>query len=251
MRNPCVAHRGWSSLAPENTLAALKLAAEAADVGWAEVDVQLSADHVPVLVHDRKLRRTANGGGAEPGQLTAAQMGKLDAGGWFSAKYRGEKLPTLEEALRETGDRLRFNIELKHHGTTRPLEEKVIETIHRAGMADRCVLTSFSRSSLRRVKELDERLQTGLITDSWSGKLPAELLELGCSLLSIDYRSLNRERLKQLRAHGLRTMAWTLNEFRLIRRYALMDAELMICTDDPSHWRAALRSLPERDDLSG
>ncbi|OXM16914.1 glycerophosphodiester phosphodiesterase [Paenibacillus herberti] len=245
MRNPCVAHRGWSGLAPENTLVALRMAAEAPDIGWAEIDVQLSADNVPILLHDRKLRRTTNGGGVEPRQRTAEQLSRLDAGGWFSSSYRGEKLPTLEEALRETGDRLRFNIELKHYGATRPLEEKVLEIVYRTGMERRSIFTSFSRSVLRRLKELDAAADTGFITDSWSSGLPNELRQLGCSLLSIDHLSLNRDRLKLLRQERIRTMAWTLNDYRQIRRYALMDPELMICTNYPERWRDALRSLPQ------
>ncbi|MGN7456099.1 glycerophosphodiester phosphodiesterase [Paenibacillus pasadenensis] len=245
MRNPCVAHRGWSSLAPENTLSALRLAAEAPDIGWAEIDVQLAGDGTPVLLHDRTLRRTTTGGRREAADLTAEQLGRLDAGSWFSAAYRGEPVPTLAEALREFGGRLRFNIELKRHGGADGLEERVLAAVRDAGMEQRCVLTSFSRGSLLRLRELGGAVPTGLIADSWNGRLPEELRELGCGLLSIDYRALNRERLRRLREAGLRVMAWTIDDYRLIRQHALMDDRLMICTNDPACWREAMRSLPQ------
>ncbi|QJC51573.1 glycerophosphodiester phosphodiesterase [Paenibacillus albicereus] len=247
MRNPCVAHRGWSSLAPENTLAALRLAADAPDIGWAEIDVQLSSDGVPVLLHDRRLRRTAGGSRKEPGDLTAAQLARLDAGSWFSSRYRGEPVPTLAQVLCELGGRLRFNIELKRHGGPDGLEEKVLAAVREAGMEQRCVLTSFSRGALLRLRELGGTVPTGLIADSWSSRLPEELPALGCSLLSIDYRALNRERLRSLRERGLRVMAWTIDDYRIIRQYALMDDRLMICTNDPARWREAMRSLPQPD----
>ncbi|ASS64855.1 MULTISPECIES: glycerophosphodiester phosphodiesterase family protein [unclassified Paenibacillus] len=252
MRNPCVAHRGWSGAAPENTLAAVRLAADADDVEWAEIDVQLSSDGIPVLMHDKRLNRTTNGGRTEAARVAAAKLRSLDAGSWFSPAFKQEGVPLLEEVLRETGDRLKFNIELKRHDRGDGLlEERVAEAVERSGMRERSVLTSFSRESLRHLRSLDTGIKTGLISDSWSASLPAELSALGCSLLSADHSAMNRERIRLLKAAGIRTMVWTLNDFRLIRRYALMDPSVLICTNYPDRWREALRSLPQPLELPG
>lgn len=63
MKNPCVAHRGWSSRAPENTMAAIRLALADPLIEWIEIDVHLSKDHVPMVIHDYTLRRTTDGKG--------------------------------------------------------------------------------------------------------------------------------------------------------------------------------------------
>ena len=94
---PCpIAHRGMCLEAPENTLVAFRMALEAG-FGF-ELDVWMSADGVPMILHDRTLQRTTNGMG-RLGEKTLAELKQLDAGSWFDAKYAGEPLPTLAEAL--------------------------------------------------------------------------------------------------------------------------------------------------------
>src|SRR4029077_14921431 len=99
------------------------LAAEAEDVHWAEIDVQLSSDGIPILIHDKRLNRTTNGGRTEASRMKADQLARLDAGGWFSSAFKGEGVPSLESVLKTTGDRLKFNIELKRYGRTDSLLE--------------------------------------------------------------------------------------------------------------------------------
>lgn len=107
-----IGHRGAAALAPENTLAALR-AARAAGCVWAEVDVRLTADAVPVLLHDATLERTTSGRG-RLADSTLASLRGLDAGAWFADTHRGEPLPTLEEAMAEAARLgLRLNLELK------------------------------------------------------------------------------------------------------------------------------------------
>lgn len=81
MNHLCVAHRGFSGIAPENTMAAFKLALEQPFVHWVELDVQLSKDGVPVVIHDFTLERTTNGTGkVKDSDWKALQQ--LDAGSW-------------------------------------------------------------------------------------------------------------------------------------------------------------------------
>jgi glycerophosphoryl diester phosphodiesterase len=92
-----IGHRGNSSEAPENTLAAIN-EAFGVGAGMVEVDIHLSRDGVPVVVHDESVDRTTNGKGLVA-QLTLAELKTLDAGFWKSPKYAGEKIPTLGEVL--------------------------------------------------------------------------------------------------------------------------------------------------------
>src|SRR5690606_11057742 len=90
-------HRGDRSAAPENTLPALQSALDGSMV-YVETDIRLSADGVPVLIHDARADRTTNGSG-KVSELTLAQLQQLDAGSWFTKSYTGLRIPTLESFL--------------------------------------------------------------------------------------------------------------------------------------------------------
>lgn len=243
MRNPCVAHRGWSGRAPENTMAAFRMALDAPDVVWIELDVQLSKDAVPVVIHDYKLRRTTNGRG-EVRDWTAAELASLDAGGWFSTKFQDEPIPMLDQVLRESAGHAKLNIELKTDGVRYPrIEEKVLERVYEHGMLQDVVLTSFHLGTLQRLRRLSDKVRVGLILDGWRNSLIHELRELKSDFLSIGYSRLNPARIALLNDAGIQTMAWTVNEKRIIRKVAELDPNLLICTNYPDRWREASSSF--------
>src|SRR5687767_13229007 len=119
-----IAHRGFSSQAPENTLAAFDLALRN---GFAniELDVQLTRDKVPVVLHDAKVERTTNGTG-EVSNFNLADLRRLDAGSWFSPKYKGERIPTLEEVLKRYAGKIHLHLELKSDDSELP---EIVATI--------------------------------------------------------------------------------------------------------------------------
>lgn len=90
------AHRGYSAIAPENTLASIRAGAGIADL--TEWDVRVTADGALVLMHDATVDRTTNGAGAVA-SLTLSQIKALDAGAWFSPAYVGEPVPTMADAI--------------------------------------------------------------------------------------------------------------------------------------------------------
>lgn len=106
-----VAHRGFSALAPENTIAAFDLAIES---GYTDIefDIQLSKDGVPVVFHDFTVNRTTNGKGRVDNH-TFAQLQALDAGSWFGAAFAGQHIPSLQEILLIYRGRANLHIELK------------------------------------------------------------------------------------------------------------------------------------------
>jgi len=107
--NPCCAHRGASGLAPENTMAAMKRALAFPFVEWIELDVQLSKDGVPVVIHDDTVDRTTDRKG-RVADFTAAELQAMDAGSRFSPAFRGEPVPTLEQVLELTAGECRLDI---------------------------------------------------------------------------------------------------------------------------------------------
>lgn len=141
------AHRGFSTAAPENTLAAL-------DAAWrvgatvAEIDVQLTRDGHAVLMHDRTVDRTTNGSGLVKDH-TLAELRALDAGAWFDRRLAGERVPTLDEVLDWSRGRLGLLIELKNYPYREmPLVERVIELVESHRAEEVVVLAGFDHVML-------------------------------------------------------------------------------------------------------
>lgn len=239
MDNPCVAHRGYSSLAPENTIAAFKLAMEQEQVSWIELDVQLSRDGVPVVIHDFRLERTTNGSG-NVRDHTLAELKKLDAGSWKSKKYAGERIPTLTEVLELTKGKVKLNIELKTVGDMYPdLAASVIGKLYGVWKPCDYVITSFEKKALRQVKRIHPEIPTGLIINASPADLARQLEELGCHFLSIGYPYVTKSLIKEMNSKKIRVMAWTIDSSRIMRNIAKIDPDIMLCTNRPELWNKA------------
>ncbi len=158
-----VGHRGAAARAPENTLAALRHGlALGADI--VELDVQLTADGHVVVFHDEQLDRTTDGHGPLSAH-SLAQLKRLDAGSWFSPRFAGEPIPTLEEVLVWAQDAgIPLFIELKYHGRTDPaLDTTVVAALVSHRMLDQVMLISFDHAALQRVKAHHRALSTGAV----------------------------------------------------------------------------------------
>ena len=128
-----------------------------------EVDVQLTKDAVPVLMHDFTLERTTNGTGMVR-DYTFEELQQLDAGSWFDPQFSGEKIPTLEEVLELTKGRVILNIELKKMGLVDDaLEQKVVTLIQKHNMHADVVVILFNHWAVKEVKQLDPQVKVGII----------------------------------------------------------------------------------------
>ncbi|QHW30609.1 glycerophosphodiester phosphodiesterase [Paenibacillus rhizovicinus] len=242
MLNPCVAHRGASGLAPENTMAAFRKAMSFPFVQWIELDVQLSKDGIPVVIHDDALRRTARTSG-RVNDYTAEELGCMDAGSWFDKSFAGEGIPTLEQVLDATIGRCRLNIELKTYGGRYPgMERKVVELLYRKGLQHDSVITSFDREALRQVRALTQEVRTGLIIDALPWTLTEELKRMGASFLSIGYSRVSETLLKDMNQANIEVMAWTVNDEPMMKRLARLGGSLMICTNYPDRFQNVLQA---------
>ncbi|UVI31914.1 glycerophosphodiester phosphodiesterase [Paenibacillus spongiae] len=239
MDHACVAHRGASGLAPENTMAAFNKAMAFPFVQWIELDVQLSKDGVPVVIHDDTLKRTTNGTG-RVADFSAYELKRFDAGSKFGKPFAGEGIPTLEKVLDETIGRCRLNIELKTYGGRYPdLEKRVVDLIHSKGLQYDSVITSFDAEALRRVRQLSGDIRTGLITDASPSMLAAELKRLDASFLSLGYSKVTPVLMAAMRAASIEVMAWTVNDIATMKRIAAIDPAVMICTNYPDRFGQA------------
>ncbi len=166
-------HRGASAYAPENTLAAFRRALAEGGADGFELDVTLSADGVPVVIHDDTVDRTTDGVGAVA-RLTLAQLRSLDAGKWFGLSFERERIPTLDEVFATVGPRAIINVELKLDPSPgRELAVKVAALIRAHGVERRVLVSSFYYDNLQRLKRADPALPVGLL---YSPHEPGQML---------------------------------------------------------------------------
>lgn len=199
-------HRGYSSAAPENTLPAFQLAIDHGS-DRAELDVQMTKDGVVMVTHDASLRR-CTGRNAYIYDLTYDEVRKLDAGRWFSAKYAGTKIPTLEEVLDLCKGRIQLNIEIKPNAATPELEAETVRIIREKGFEKDCVITSQSYETLCKVKELDPEIETGYILALGVGSF-YDLPE--ADFFSVEATFITSGMVQQIHKRGKTISAWTVN----------------------------------------
>ncbi|MFC4808851.1 glycerophosphodiester phosphodiesterase [Paenibacillus sp. GCM10023250] len=228
-----VAHRGCSGTAPENTLAAFKLALEEPGIAIIELDVHLSKDGVPVVIHDHTLERTTNGAGRVDAH-TLEELRGLDAGGKFAPAFAGERIPTLEEVLELAKGRCVLHIELKMLAQEYAgIEEKVIALVQRHGMEQEVVLSSFNHDSMKLAHELDPSIATGLIFLGKPLLLAEQLRYAGAASLSMHHAFLTRELADEMAELGIDLGVWTVNDPALLARIAADYPGMRITTDYP------------------
>ncbi|MDE7286155.1 MAG: phosphatase PAP2 family protein [Lachnospiraceae bacterium] len=202
-----IAHRGYSSLFPENTLASF---AGAMDIGadYIELDVQLTKDGQAVVFHDDDLKRITGAEGAVS-DYTLEELSAFDAGSWFSSSFAGTRIPTLKEALEmiSTSD-CKVYLELKDIGEAAGFEETILEAVLQCNMKDRCVFASFQYRYLAHFKELDADLQTLYNTTSGKTTLPEEF---PADYYGLYTESVTPDTIHAIHAAGKKAFVWTVN----------------------------------------
>lgn len=246
-----LAHRGASAYAPENTIAAFLLARELGADGI-ELDVQLTRDQVPVVIHDDLVDRTTDGHG-RVADLTIAEISRLDAGMWKTEDYRGEPIPTLAQVFEALSDWLKpvgnrpaclINIELKTERLiTDGLERQVLNTIARYGVQNRVLLSSFSPLSLVRAKQINPRLPRGLL---YNASMPAYLrgawlrLWVGAKAMHPEHTMIDARYMKWARGKRLQVNAWTVDDPTDAKHLAALGVNAII-TNKPDVVRQAVK----------
>jgi glycerophosphoryl diester phosphodiesterase len=153
-----IGHRGSSTLAPENTLAAIRAGLDAGAAAI-EVDVQITKDGKAVCIHNATLPRTTTGTGWVV-ESTLAELKKLDAGSWFGPGFAGEEIPELGEALAAIPAPTWVNIHLRaHENESDRCERAVVEAIQEAGCEKRAWITHHTRHGLYRIRKMMPKLR--------------------------------------------------------------------------------------------
>lgn len=209
------AHRGASAYAPENTLAAFKLAVDqGADA--IELDAKLCADGQIIVIHDQTVERTSNGAG-KVADLPLSALQELDAGSWFGLEFKGEPIPTLDEVFEAVGQKIFINIELTNYASPRDLlPDKVAELIKRHNLQSQVMFSSFNPLALRRAHKLLPENFLGLLTPagiagvwarSWLGSWLVPYGALHPELKDVTVKLIARQHTRGRRVH-----TWTVNK---------------------------------------
>jgi glycerophosphoryl diester phosphodiesterase len=236
------AHRGASAHAPENTLAAFRTAEQLGADGI-ELDVQRSRDGVAVVIHDATLQRTTQGRGPVA-EYTVAELKKLDAGFKFGPPFRGERIPTLAEALDcVKSTRLRVNIHLKSVGPAGfLLEQSVLLEIAAAGFLPRTVVSSFQQDVLHRMRQREPSLELAILCTEFAPVHPMQAMRTGLQAIHPQLGVVFPAYMQNALALGVQVRPFTVNTEADIRRMAAWGAHGVI-TDDPRLARHVLESV--------
>jgi glycerophosphoryl diester phosphodiesterase len=259
-RADVVAHRGASGDAPENTVAAIREAARQ-EADWVEIDVVMSKDGVPVLLHDTTLSRTTDVEEKFPDRapwlvedFTVAELKQLDAGSWFGERFAGEPIPAFREALLALDEYdVGLWLEIKSPGRYPGVEAAMAEVLRttaggwltapdRAGFFK---ATSFDFDSLRRfAEEIDHAVPVGGIASTVADDAALRELATWMQYYIVDYLRLQESDIARIDAAGMRAAAvWTVNDPRAIAGLAEAGADAVI----GNYPESARRTLMGRD----
>lgn len=214
-----IGHRGAKAYAPENTLASLHTAADLG-VDWVEIDVMLTKDEVPIIIHDEDLERTTGVQGLVAETLYT-DIQALDAGSWFGESFIGEKIPNLEEALDVILDRgLGLNLELKPTPGREKLTADIAMDMLTRIMDDtrRILISSFQPVSLEAAMDLAPDYPRGfLMPEDWlDERLPEDWEKmpryLDVSTVHLNGHKISQIQLAKIRKFGKPIMAYTIND---------------------------------------
>ena len=281
LRPLVIAHRGASAFAPENTLAAFSLAV-ALGADGVEMDVQMSAEGQPVVIHDARVNRTTNGAG-NVSRLTLDQLQRLDAGSWFdrrlsrrprvramiarmyaeagaaAPRFSGEPVPSLEDvlALLKPARLEQIYVELKPNRASKAaLLDSVLALVRKHRLVDSTTLLSFDHAVVRRAKDLDGEVRTAALFPPRAGRLIStrsiirSAERAAVDEVALHYGLATRRSIDALHERGLSVSVWTANSRLAMRRLAACGAD-SIMTNFPNRLRDVLDPLSARQSAAG
>jgi len=250
---PVIGHRGAAGCAPENTLAGLRKAKELG-CRWAEFDVRLTADGQLILLHDERLDRTTNGRG-KAALMSLTTVRRYDAGCRFGDAFRGERVPTLAEAvgvLAEVG--IGANIELK------AARDRAAETgATAAALVSRMwpshlpapLISSFLQEALSAVRACAPSIARGLLFRSVPRNWHIHAQKLGCATIHADHRCLHPALVAEIRDAGYPLLTYTVNDAaRAVTLFSwgvtsvFSDVPYIICAATEANCQPAAELIP-------
>ncbi len=208
----CIGHRGAAGYAPENTLASFGRAIQLG-VDYVECDFHITADGVPVIIHDETLDRTTSGHGPVR-EKTLAEVKALDAGSWHGAEFAREKVPTLCELFELAAGRAGVVAEAKSPASQHPDAPQLLAGLVKEFAHVPVIAISVDDAFLRRFKELCPDVPAGLLSNLREGprRAVARAVRASCDILSVNFKQWDKRLPEQAARAGLQLAVWTVNE---------------------------------------
>ena len=225
-----MAHRGYSSMAPENTLPAFKMCIDE-DFSAAELDVQLLKDGTLIVLHDDNLLRTT-GVNKNVWEVTYDEIKDLDNGSFFNEEFADTRIPTLDEVLKLAGsgkDKLFLNIEIKRNGHDDGITQKVVDTIVENDYLSNCDITSQDYSTLEEVRQINPSVLTAYTSAIGIGNIDS--LE-AADIISIQETFATYENIERIHSAGKHVFVWTVNEQDTMEHLVSLNVDAIL-TNDP------------------
>jgi glycerophosphoryl diester phosphodiesterase len=225
------AHRGANLVAPENTMSAF-LKAELIGAAGIELDVRLTADDIPIVIHNSTVDKTTNGHGSVY-DLTLRDVEELDAGSWFDPSYSNEKIPTLEQVFDTLGDKILMNIELKeNHANDEILAQKVCKLVEEKAMEENVWFSSFSKKLLRLTRQYLPEVPNGYLFTVRSPVTRIRLFALPVEAVHPHYNGISEGYVTRMHNLEKRVAAWTVDDIEVAQK--CIDAGVdVIITNNP------------------
>jgi len=242
-----IAHRGACRYAPENTLAAFRLAAQQG-AHAIELDAKLSADGEVMVIHDATVDRTTNGSGAVT-SLSRSRLKSLDAGSFFGAQFAGEPIPALEEVFDALGSSLLINVELTNYTSPADkLVEKTAALVRAFHLENRILFSSFHPLNLMRARRLLPDVPCAILAlPGRKGWWARSFVLRGIAPQAVNpyFTDATAAFIQRQHQLGRKVNVWTVNEPAELEQLALYSADGLI-TDDPPAAFAAVSRVSEQ-----
>ena len=218
-----MAHRGYSGVAPENTIPAFEAAYDAGATA-VELDVQMTKDGKIVVLHDDNVKRTT-GVDANIWEVTYDEIKNLDNGSFFSAEFAGTRIPTLEEVLQYARGKLYLNIEIKRNGHDDGIEDKVVEIIRKNEFQNYCDITSMDYDTLAYIHSKYPDILLAYTSTVGIGDLQS--LD-DVQIISIQETFATYDNVKALHLAGKKVFVWTVNESSTMERLVGLNVDAIL-----------------------
>lgn len=212
---PCVAHRGFSSQYPENTLTSMK---EGIEVGASgnEMDIRLSTDGVLFLNHDGNLKRYT-GEDLNPTTLTMAELRKRDVGSFKASQFKGEPIATFDEVIAaHVGTETKPVVELKQDG----IEQQTLDILNKYNLKKNTIIIAFSAKACKKMRELDSEIFIAWLCtkekeeawDAYCDRIIAVCSDCRINAVDLEASPVTKELVDRLHAAGLAVFCWTVDD---------------------------------------
>jgi len=234
-----VAHRGGKQWAPENTMAAFKKSL-AAKVDGIELDIHVCKSGELVVIHDDTLERTTNGTGPV-GDADWKDLSKLDAGTWYKAEFKDERLPLLKDVLDAVQGKLTINVEIKNCPSNyAAIDTKLLTLLDKYPYPDKIIISSFDHKVLKKIHDQTTKYKLALLGDSVFYDLPAYAKTVGATAWNTDFDCVRADTVKDAHDAGLQVNTWTVNAKDGWKKACALGVDSII-TDDPQGLRDYLK----------